>query len=122
MSGNDIINMVINYAKNNNFIILSLDDQSSIKVNVQGEEYNLDLTGLTILSSGISWYNKLGFKQKEYDIQLLHWKEIRKSTLNQLGDIILNLDSEKIKIRTTSILHLKYLDLMKKMTFRQIFI
>lgn len=80
MSGNDIINMVIDYAKNNNFIILSLDDQSSIKVNVQGEEYNLDLAGLIILSSDISWYNKLGFKQKEYDIQLLHWKEIRKST------------------------------------------
>lgn len=99
LSGTDIMRAVVNYAKKNNFVILSLEDQSSLEVSVQDCQYDLDLAGLTIVATGRSWYNKLGFKQNDYDSQVLVWENIRKLTLRNLTNALLKIDDKTIECK-----------------------
>lgn len=92
MSGTDIVNMVIDYARNNEFTIIYLEDQSSVNISIFNNNFRLDLAAINILSSGKSWYNKLGFQSDENDIN--KWNIIRKSTLRNLLDQINEISEE----------------------------
>lgn len=89
MTGNDIINMCIDFARNNDIERISLEDQSSLDVTLPSgiSLARIDLAALNILCSGRSWYNKFGFKQENYENNMKEWKIIRKSTLRQAIDL-----------------------------------
>ena len=65
---------------NNNIKYMYLDDQSYITY----EDFNLNLGIMYILTNGMSWYNKLGFKQENYKEESNNWNIIRYNTFNEL--------------------------------------
>lgn len=96
LSGSKILELVINYARNNNQKIIGLEDQSSISININNEKFRIDLSALHILSSGKSWYNKFGFIQDNYSEQILLWDSIRKKSIMDLEEDFLNLNIKNI--------------------------
>lgn len=91
IKGTDIINMVVDYAKNTYVDIIQLEDQSSITVDIYGQDIKMNLAGMTILSSGNSWYNRLGFEQDNFQTESKQWSDIRKMSLEDIKGSFLKL-------------------------------
>lgn len=94
MSGTENIELLINFAVNNDFKEIHLEDQSYLSVQLNDDNVSIDLASLNILACGMSWYNRLGFKQKNYDADILRWKRLRQMTLWDIQDEILKLDQD----------------------------
>jgi hypothetical protein len=97
MSGTENLQSLIVFASSNNYETITLEDQSYIKVTFNEFEshkevsYNVDLAALNILTTSMSWYNRMGFKQREYKKDVARWKEIMEQTFSDIIPIILSL-------------------------------
>lgn len=99
MNGTTIIERTVLFANTNNFKEIILDDQSYLTIRLsQGDEYfdfRVDLASLSILATGESWYNRLGFRQENYNKDIVRWNDIRNKTFIELLDELYSLSNDE---------------------------
>lgn len=93
--GFEIINKLVLLCKDCNLKFITIDDDSFIIWN----DYRLSLGHLKILTTGMSYYNSLGFKQKNYEYDIQNWNIYINSnfleTLNSLNQMEYLFDNYK---------------------------
>jgi hypothetical protein len=78
-SGTSIIKVIEEFAKTCKYRKLGLEDDSRIGTRTQKPEggfCEFFLSGISILSTGETWYNRLGYKSEWYEQELAHNKRI----------------------------------------------
>lgn len=87
ISATSLLEDLILFATTNDFEYIRLDDQSYINAKLEdGEDVKLDLAALNILSFGESWYNRMRFRQENYNEDIIRWNNIRNKTFIELLD------------------------------------
>jgi len=95
VSGTDTLNKMNSLAKELGMRELHLADGSSI--NDCG--VNVSLSKLLILATGESWYNKMGYKSENDDIEKEVNEEIRKRNVNQFITECIEAERQRLKKR-----------------------
>ena len=97
-SGSEVLKKIIDFAGQNGYSIISLDNAASIKVPCGEKEFRLDLTYVKLLEIGNTWYSQFGFESetsKELEGQI---KKIIDNTfanlLEKLNDVNENKNKE----------------------------
>jgi hypothetical protein len=87
-SGTEVIKVIETFAKENNYIQISLFDQSRIIPANGSWRCYISLAPLHILSTGNTWYNKLGYVSENYSKELAHHTQmIKKPFINFLHEM-----------------------------------
>ena len=82
LSGNQIIELVENIARELNIFKITLDDVSQLNIiNEHENKCTFDLALISILTSGMSWYNKLGYRSNNFTNEFEHNSKIINMTL-----------------------------------------
>ena len=79
ISGTEIIKVIEDFAQKCKYRKLALEDDSRLGTKVQKPEggfCEFFLAGLSILTTGETWYNRLGYKSDYYDKEVKHNKRI----------------------------------------------
>lgn len=95
LNGTTVIEHIVLFANRNDFKEIMLGDESYISLDLNGFPFKVDLAALNILATGKSWYNRLGFRQDNYEDNIERWRLIRDLTFRDLYNEIVNLDSNE---------------------------
>lgn len=81
-SGKELLNRLENLIKKVNRIsMITLEDESKITWKTIHGDYVISLNCIYILCYGQSWYNFLGYKQKEFEFEQIIWNNLRETKL-----------------------------------------
>lgn len=82
-TGNEIIQNIIQIGKLLNFRYIELNDCAMFNLG-EYNNFSIALAPFEIITSGMSWYNKLGFKNDNTDDEILKNKQISNSHFDNL--------------------------------------
>lgn len=82
-SGTEILIKIKEFARNNNYNTLELEDQSCIEF----ENSYISLSTMFLANKGQSWYNKYGFISYTYEQTKVKWNEFKDKPLHLLLEL-----------------------------------